>query len=65
MKITDLLMHTLPVLNAYVKSTDYCTFDTMLVSEVVVLDTGLNSAAYHHTLQTSLSNSQSLPVCLE
>ncbi len=65
MKITDLLMHTLPVSTAYVKSTNYCISGTMLVNEVVVLDTGLNSAAYHHTLRTSLSNSQYLPVCLE
>ena len=57
MRITDLLMHTLPVYSAYVKSTDFCTIGTMMVSEVVVLDTGLNSAAYHHTLQISPSYS--------
>ena len=49
-------MHTLLVSNAYVKSTELCTFDIMLVSEVVVLDKGLKDTACCHTLQTSLSH---------
>ena len=56
MRITDLLMHTLLVSNAYVKSTEHRTYDIMLVSEVVVLDKGLKDAACCHTLQTSLSH---------
>ena len=50
-------MHTLLVSNAYVKSTEYHTFDIMLVSEVVVLAKGLKDAACCHTLQTGLSHS--------
>ncbi len=58
-------MHMFLVSNADVKSTDYCTFDTRLVSEIVVLDTGLNDTAYYHTLQTSLSHCYYLLVFLE
>ena len=65
MRITNLLMHTLPVSDANVKSTDYLMSGTMLINDIVVFDTGLSSAAYHHAVQTCLSNSQSLRVCLE